>query len=1331
MTIKNKRIAKRACAVMLSLAMVASSLAPATSAEAAKKGKIKSVTVTNVNGGAIVLKKGEKFSLKAKVVRTGKVSKKLTYKSSNKKIVKVSSKGKLTAVKNGTAKITIKSKANKKKKAIVSVTVGTPVQSIKLDQVLASVAVGGTVKIAATVNPADATVNAVTWTSSDENIATVAADGTVTGKAAGNVKITATINDGRVNTASCDVVVLTPEEPKKEEPKKEEPKQEEPKKEDPKQEDPKEEIKVNEPTKLSMAGYSEVWKDEFNGTELNRKDWNVEVHEPGWVNAEWQAYVDEENSKNIVVKDGKLYLIPIKEGEGDSAKYTSGRVNTMGKHDFKYGLFEATLKVPAGKGYLPAFWMMPTNENLYGQWPKCGEIDAMEVMGQDTNLLYGTLHYGEPHGQQQGTAALKDGKYIAVKGDNAALTGNYAMENGKSYADEFHTYAVEWEPDHISWYVDGIKYHEVTDWFTAVKGGGEVAFPAPFDQPFYVILNLAVGGSWVGYPDDTTTYGEQSAMVIDSVKIYQKEASYYEKKEAATVKVEKEIVYKEADSNGNYVTNGNFATAIDSEKDWTLHLESEAAGTTCTVSNNSIKITPSVVGDQTHSIQLKQEGLPLYRGVEYTLSFDANADAERTMVIDIEGPERGWERYFNDTSVDLTTKNKTFTFDFTMDEPTNANCSLEFNLGKQGSTVPATISNVSLKVKDASGKVDESKIHEVRADGNYVYNGSFSEGSNADRTKYWEISEADKAKVSVTNVNNERRLKVVAPDGTTADNPVVVKQDNLPLVAGKYAISYKAYKDSAAADDKSLVITVGKAKINDVLTAEEKSYESKFEFAEGDSTTLTMKFTAPGTYYVDDIFVSEDALIKNGSFNAALAGFQSFMDSSGGANREYTVDSQNGEKNAYKVDIKNTGTEDWHIQLIQDGINLEKGKTYKLSFKAKSNMARTITSSMCHNGAEDDDWSDYSEVINCKLTKEYQPFETTFTMKKDDPVARFHVTLGAIGKKQITEPHSVFIDDIVLEEVEAVEIKTGPNLFKDLDYTAGSGWTTSDGSAPEVVDGKVTFSVAKADTYSYAWDYATEYRGFNLEKGKKYILSFKASSDVAKSFKAGIQFDGGSYASFGGGTVTAGPDEDTYEFDIVANKEPDATVGNKVVFFIQMGKVNASDSAASITISEPKLAEVLDAKEETNLLPALSGSNGWWGNIAPTYSDNSNSADVSITDVAQLGTEVHNVQLSYSGIVLKKDTKYKLTVKISSSNARKLKVGIQHDGYADGSNEYTYRCGNTETVNNEARTISYTFTAGEDDAGAQFYIQMGHIDGEEDVTSNITISDPKLVEVKE
>ena len=142
---------------------------------------------------------------------------------------------------------------------------------------------------------------------------------------------------------------------------------------------------------LSYDGYTEVWKDEFDGNTLNRADWNVELHDPGWVNAELQAYIDSE--ENIYVKDGKLYLNPVHtKNEAGEDVYTSGRVNTQGKHDFKYGLFEATLKVPSGMGYLPAFWMMPTDENLYGQWPKCGEIDIMEVMGQSTNTLHGTIH---------------------------------------------------------------------------------------------------------------------------------------------------------------------------------------------------------------------------------------------------------------------------------------------------------------------------------------------------------------------------------------------------------------------------------------------------------------------------------------------------------------------------------------------------------------------------------------------------------------------------------------------------------------------------------------------------------------------------------------------------------------------------------------------------------------------------------------------------------------------------------------------------------------------------------------------------------------------------
>lgn len=258
---------------------------------------------------------------------------------------------------------------------------------------------------------------------------------------------------------------------------------------------------------LSYEGYTLKWADEFDGDSLNRDDWNVELHEPGWVNAELQQYVD--SKENIQVKDGNLVIQPVKTvDESGKATYTSGRVNTQGKRDFKYGLFEAKVKVPTGMGYLPAFWMMPTDEDLYGQWPRCGEIDIMEIMGQDTKKAMGTIHYGNPHGQKQ---------------------GEYVLKNG-DFSSQWHTFSVEWEPGKIVWYVDGIKFHEANDWYSTTEGQGTVAYPAPFDQKFYMILNLAIGGSWVGYPDETTTYEDQS-FVIDYVRAYQKSEAYYDELE--------------------------------------------------------------------------------------------------------------------------------------------------------------------------------------------------------------------------------------------------------------------------------------------------------------------------------------------------------------------------------------------------------------------------------------------------------------------------------------------------------------------------------------------------------------------------------------------------------------------------------------------------------------------------------------------------------------------------------------------------------------------------------------------------------------------------------
>ena len=249
---------------------------------------------------------------------------------------------------------------------------------------------------------------------------------------------------------------------------------------------------------LSYDGYALVFADNFDGPVLDRSRWNVELHEPGWVNEEWQEYVDSE--KNIFLRDGKLLIRPLKTAlEDGRAAYTSGRISTQYKHDFTYGLFEARLKVPRGKGFLPAFWLMTTDEDKYGQWPECGEIDIMEVMGDRTGTNHGTIHYGLPHEQDQGTVTLDQG----------------------DFTEEFHNFALLWEPGLLRWYVDGIQFYQVSQWYSAGEDGIRKDFPAPFNHDMYVILNLAVGGNWVGYPDETTDF-DNAVFAVDYVRVYQK-----------------------------------------------------------------------------------------------------------------------------------------------------------------------------------------------------------------------------------------------------------------------------------------------------------------------------------------------------------------------------------------------------------------------------------------------------------------------------------------------------------------------------------------------------------------------------------------------------------------------------------------------------------------------------------------------------------------------------------------------------------------------------------------------------------------------------------------
>ena len=756
--------------------------------------------------------------------------------------------------------------------------------------------------------------------------------------------------------------------------------------------------------------YTLVWEDDFDGDTLNTQDWNVELHEPGWVNAELQRYTSLEEG-NIEVSDGTLKIKPhiekITDEDGKEAELiTSGRITTQNKHDFTYGRFEARAKVPAGKGYLPAFWLMATDEGLYGQWPKCGEIDIMEGMGQDTSKSYHTIHYGysagDGHRENQGI------KEIAANG----------------FSDDFHVYRADWEPGRITWYVDDEEIYTTGDWFTGTDEDNQITYPAPFDQNFYIILNLAVGGNWVGYPGDAEKAEmNDKEFEVDYVRVYQRPSEEYKKAEEVAQRPEGDAVtFREADAEGNFVNNPTFTEEIGldrSEKadpdNWKFHFESDAFGSKYELSDEGITLIPKTAGSVFYAVQLKQERIPMYRGWEYELSFDAYSTEEREITVDVEGPDRGWIRYFEDTPIKIGSEKKTYILTFTMNEKSDPNGSLEFNLGHMGTLAPVTITNVKL-VHKSGEEISSGDAKTIRPDGNFIYNGSFDQGEK--RLGYWEIEDKDKEYVSVTNEDNIRQLKVVVPDDNT---PVRVMQSNLsPLTKGEYELSFNArYADDGAAD--GLTVTAGGKEYIPELGTEDNEFSEKFGFDADltrEESSIELLFSKKGTYFVDNISLGESALIKNGSFNAGLTGFTPYIYDSVTAN--IVIDSMNGNDNAFAITIDDTVATDsgnaWYVQLNQDGVTLTEGKSYRLTFKAKSSIQRKIAYSIQQY---EGDWTNYSQTPDAvEIGPEWKTITSEFRMEyPTDTNARFNITLGSVDGVRITEKHDVFIDDIILEEL--------------------------------------------------------------------------------------------------------------------------------------------------------------------------------------------------------------------------------------------------------------------------------------------------------------------------
>ncbi len=244
-----------------------------------------------------------------------------------------------------------------------------------------------------------------------------------------------------------------------------------------------------------------VWSDEFDGDSLDESKWSYQNGDGcqisqdlcGWGNNELQYYRPE----NAVVSDGYLTITAKREAYM-GRDYTSARLRTIDKGDWTYGRMEARIKLPTGQGIWPAFWMLPT-DNVYGGWPQSGEIDIMELIGNQPATVHGTLHYGQPWP------------------NNASSSSSFDLYFGEIFNDDFHEFAVEWEPEEIRWYVDGYLYARKTP---------DDLLPQnwPFDEDFHILLNLAVGGNWPGNPDATTSFPQE--MVVDYVRVYEGNAPY-------------------------------------------------------------------------------------------------------------------------------------------------------------------------------------------------------------------------------------------------------------------------------------------------------------------------------------------------------------------------------------------------------------------------------------------------------------------------------------------------------------------------------------------------------------------------------------------------------------------------------------------------------------------------------------------------------------------------------------------------------------------------------------------------------------------------------------
>lgn len=365
--------------------------------------------------------------------------------------------------------------------------------------------------------------------------------------------------------------------------------------------------------------YSLIWSDEFEGDSLDETKWSYQLGDgsdygiSGWGNRELQVYTD--SAQNVSVSDGNLKITALKGKLPNGATgFTSARIRTI-KDDNEvlfsttFGRVEAKIKMDVGPGIWPAFWMLPADPSIYGKWAASGEIDIMEVRGRVPEVSTGTAHFGRtwPGNVYQGS--------------------EYTFPEGTDVK-EYHVYAVEWEPEEIRWYIDDNCFYTLSSWYAKNSAyATEFTNPAPFDVPFYILLNVAVGGNF----DPDAIINDDSfpgSMTVDYVRVYHKNEGYKALLDCANSKgKEVEDGTKEPLHSKNSIYNGTFDQGINHVAYWKME------GLEASVDSMDLKRRLWLKTANEPNPRLYQTGLCLDEGSIYGVRVDTCSDAPSSITI--------------------------------------------------------------------------------------------------------------------------------------------------------------------------------------------------------------------------------------------------------------------------------------------------------------------------------------------------------------------------------------------------------------------------------------------------------------------------------------------------------------------------------------------------------------------------------------------------------------------------------------------------------------------------------------------------------------------------